>query len=89
MMVHRLLKSIHAPTCLRDQLQYREHVSVRETRGSVAGLLELPRVRTEFARRSFIFRAAARWNAAPSDVRDSGSLGGFRTRMRKWLSAAR
>ena len=56
-MMHRLLNSVHAPACLRNLLQYRECVSVRETRGSLAGQLQLPRVRTELARRSFGFRA--------------------------------
>ena len=86
-MVHRLLNSPDAPVCLRELLQYREQVSARETRGSVAGLLQLPRVHTELGRRSFRFRAAARWNEAPNDVRDAGTVSGFRTRMRKWLDS--
>ena len=85
-MAHRLLNSDEAPASLRELLQYREHVSVRETRGSVAGLLQLPRVRTELARRSFAFRAAAKWTEMPCDVRDAGTVREFRTRLRKWLS---
>ena len=84
-MVHRLLNSENAPEYLSRLFQYREQVSVRDTRGSVAGLLQLPRVRTELARRSFNFRAATKWNDAPSDVRDASTLRGFHTQMRRWL----
>ena len=86
LMVRHLLHRPDAPVCLRELLQYREQVSVRETRGSVAGLLQLPRVHTELGRRSFRFRAATRWNEAPNDVRDAGTVSGFRTGMRKWLA---
>ena len=85
-MMHRLLNSAHAPACLRNLLQYRECVSVRETRGSLAGQLQLPRVRTELARRSFGFRAVTCWNGAPGDMRGAGTVKAFHTQMQKWLT---
>ena len=61
-MLHRILFSSHAPNSLRDQITYRADVSERETRASVAGSLQLPRVRTEHSRRSFPYRAVLTWN---------------------------
>ena len=86
-MTYRLLNSTHAPSHLRDLLRRRDDVSERETRGSVAGLLQLPQVQRELARRSFSFRAVAGWNAAPADVRNASTPGAFRARMQKWRSA--
>ena len=86
-MTYRLLNSTYAPLHLRGLLRRRDEVSERETRGSVAGLLQLPQVNTELARRSFSFRAVACWNAAPGDVRSASTAGAFRARMRRWRSA--
>ena len=88
-MLHRLLYNVHAPVSLSGLLSYREDVYARETRASVAGLLHVPRVRTEHARRSFCCRATAKWNESPSDVRDAGTGKVFRTQMREWLTANR
>ena len=88
-MVHRLLYSVHAPVSLRDLLSYREDVSARETRASAAGLLHMPRVRTEHARRSFCSRSTTKWNEAPCDVRSAGSVAVFRTRIKEWLTVNR
>ena len=42
---------------LTEQLLLRSEVSARQTRAVVNGQLQLPRVRTEFARRSFMYRS--------------------------------
>ena len=47
-----------------EQITYRAEVSERETRASLAGSLQLPRVRTEHGRRSFPYWAVAAWNKA-------------------------
>ena len=86
-MVHRLLYDDNAPACLRNLMSYRGEVSSRETRSTAAGLLHMPRVRTEHARRSFRSRSAAKWNEAPGEVRDARAVAVFRTRMRKWVTA--
>ena len=60
--VHRLLTSHDAPEILRDKLVLRSDESARSTRATERGQLQLPRVRTEFARRGFLFRASKHWN---------------------------
>ena len=62
--VCHLTTSPDAPEFLRNRLAMRSDVSSRRTRASERGQLELPRVRTEFAKRSFMDRAAKAWNSA-------------------------
>ena len=62
--VHRILHSARSPACLKKRVIYRSAVSTRATRGTTVEQLELPRVRTEVARRSFAFRAVSKWNRA-------------------------
>ena len=72
-----LFRSIHdplAPDALRDRVVYRRDVAERDTRGTLSGLLQPPRVRREFARRFYTYRATARWNRSPSDVREARPL---------------
>lgn len=59
----RKLMSPDAPPALADIVRSRSEVSVRTTRGTCRGQLELPKVRTERARRTFPFRAVSAWNA--------------------------
>ena len=60
--MRRLLYSPHVPGLLSGRVPRRSEVSARQSRGSVSGQLELPRVRTELARRSFLSRAVRAWN---------------------------
>ena len=80
-----LLNHPEAPIGLTERIEHRRNVSVRDTRASVAGLLQLPRVRSEHARKSFFYRAPAQWNRAPDEVRGARSATGCRGRARKWL----
>ena len=57
-----------APELLRRRLVRRSDVSSRRTRATESGQLELPRARTEFARRGFFYRAASAWNASVLNV---------------------
>ena len=57
-----LLTSDTAPELLRNKLVLRSDRSARVTRATERGQMQLPRVKTEFARRSFIFRATKHWN---------------------------
>ena len=59
---------------LRERVIRRSDVSARHTRATADGQLQLPKVRTEFARRSFMFRAASEWNALPLDARRPTSV---------------
>ena len=60
-----------APASLCERVMYRDTVSVRETRATYAGQLQLPRVRIEQARKFFHFRAVTQWNNAPAVVRET------------------
>lgn len=60
--LRRLFDSPHAPELLRSRVVPRAAVSVRQSRATAAGQLQLPRVRTEHARRSFLCRAIRSWN---------------------------
>ena len=60
--MHRLLGPSCEAAALSEQLIRRGEVSARHTRAVANGQLQLPRVRTEFARRSFMYRATAAWN---------------------------
>ena len=73
--VRHLTTSADAPELLRCRVVRRSDVSLRRTRASDGGQLELPRARTELARRSFLHRAARAWNTAALDVTPSFSLG--------------
>ena len=63
-MVSQLLTSDGAPELLRNKLVLRSDKSVRSTRATERGQLQLPRLKTEFARRGFLFRASKHWNDA-------------------------
>ena len=66
-----VMRRLLSPSCeaqaLTEQLLHRSEVSVRQTRAVVKGQLQLPRVRTEFARRSFMYRAISAWNNVPGE----------------------
>ena len=83
--MHYLLNHPQAPNSLTEMVEYREQVSHKETRASLAGLLQLPRVRSEHARKSFFPRAIAQWNHAPVEVREARSAAACRRKARKWI----
>ena len=60
--IKRTLKNPDSSKHLREKLLSRADVSSRQTRATAGGMLQLPRVRTEHAKRGFHFRAAAAWN---------------------------
>ena len=84
-MIHRLFNHLYAPQCLLSSIDHRSDVSSKNTRAAAAGLLQLPRVRTELARRHFGFRALSLWNAAPASVREAGSSAGCKREAEEWL----
>ena len=85
--VHYLLNNLHAPKCLAHMLEHRSDVSSRQTRATENMQLELPRVRTEHARKFFHYRAAALWNSLPAEVRESRTIAMCRRRFRKLTNA--
>ena len=60
-LVNRLIAP-DAPPALSHIVQRRAEITQRRTRGSCEGLLEVPSIRTERARRSFPFRSVTTWN---------------------------
>ena len=69
MLVRELLSATCAPELLSERVVRRSDVSDRATRANAENVLQLPRVRTEMSRRSFLFRASSAWNGLSSDVR--------------------
>jgi len=70
--VDRALDSSQCPLALSAMFVRRAHVTVRETRAAVAGMLQLPKCRLAKTQREFAFRAASSWNAR-SAVPGAGS----------------
>ena len=66
--IRHLITTPDAPEMLRRRVTRRSDISSRRTRASDHGQLELPKVRTEFARRGFLYRAVHAWNAAARNV---------------------
>ena len=64
--MHRVLDESSPTNILRQQIVLPSDVSLRQTRAAEDGHLQLPRVRTEFARRAFMYRAVAAWNSCIS-----------------------
>ena len=77
-----------APDTLRELVVYRRDVTIRDTRGALAGVLQPPRMRRELAKRFFAYRATAAWNRSPSDVRDALTAQGCRRAVRAWLQVS-
>ena len=65
----RSLYHPYAPCRLRDCIVSRDCVSSRNTRATSAGLLQLPRVHTELAKRFYDYRAITAWNKSETDGR--------------------
>ena len=85
-MVHQLLNSLYSPQCLRNCISYRADVSARDTRAAATGQLQLPRVRTEVAKRFFAFRALSLWNEAPANVMEAKNSTAARQKAEGWLT---
>jgi len=83
--MHYLLNSPHAPLSLCESIVYRGEISGRDTRAVQAGALQLPRVRTEHAKRFFSYRATKQWNLAPAHVRETRTAAACRKCARNWI----
>ena len=76
--MYRLINDESAAELLRSRIVSHSHVYVRVTRATCDGRLEVPRARTEFARRSFFSRAVRSWNELPGDVRAAPPISVFK-----------
>ena len=50
--------------------------------------LYLPKLRTDYLKRSFSYSGASLWNDLPEDIRTTKSLRNFKRRIEKWLSVS-
>ena len=62
-LLNRIMAREEAPQAVKALLTFRSEVTDRSTRSAVAAALQLSRVRTELARRSFYYRAPHNWNS--------------------------
>ena len=72
--IDRLLHHPFAPRRQRDSIVHRRNVSVRDTRSTNAGFLQLPRVRTELAKRFYSYLATAMWNHGRGHGQEAASV---------------
>ena len=49
--------------------------------------LQIPKVRLEYAKRSFYFSGVKNWNDIPGNIREQESLARFKKRLRKYLQS--
>ena len=67
---------------LKSLVESRAVVLARSTRAVEAGQLQLPKVRTERARRFFMYRAVASWNGTTAPVREAPNAESCRRRVK-------
>lgn len=67
--LNRLMERENVPPAMSGLIMYRSQVMDRTSRSSAAALLQLPQVRTELARRSFVYRGFKNWNAQDASTR--------------------
>ena len=71
-------KALHglAPAYIKDMVH--EYQPARSLRSSQRSLLQVPRVRTAYGRRSFRYSAAMLWNELPEHVKSAQSVPAFK-----------
>ena len=77
--VFKTLRYDNSPVAIRRLFTQRSAVSVRETRASEKGDLQVSRCNRSASQRVFSHRAALAWSALPPTVRDKRSLAAFKT----------
>ena len=85
--MHYLVNCSYAPLCVSQRFKRRDDVSCRTTRATDRCNLDVPRVRTEQAKRFFSYRAVTRWNALPVTVRETKTARTCRKRYRELVSS--
>ena len=77
---------INSCYCLYLSQHLTQHVATRQTRSTALPLLTIPRIKTEFARRSYSYSASFIWNSLPSDVLYCNSEPTFKKHLKTFLS---
>ena len=81
--IHKILKHDTFSENLKSLVETRADISARSTRAVEAGQLQLPKVRSERARRFFTYRAVASWNGASPAVREAPTVRLCRKKVRE------
>ena len=81
-MTYKILHDL-CPENLRHKFTERSMISEYRTRNH--GDLQIPKVRLEYAKRSFYFSGVKNWKAIPDNVRERDSIARFRTGLRDYL----
>jgi len=71
------------PVYLKEHLVPRP--AARQTRSAAIPLLTVPRLTTDFARRSFSYAAPVTWNSLPANITLSDSEHGFKRQLKTFL----
>ena len=82
---HDLQKILHGlcPDNLRHKFVERSMISEYGTRNRRD--LQIPKIRLEYAKRSFYFSGVKNWNDIPGSIREQKSLARFKKTFRKYL----
>ena len=81
-MTYKILHDL-CPENLRHKFTERSMISEYRTRNH--GDLQIPKVRLEYAKRSFYFSGVKNWNDIPDNIRERDSIARFRTGLRDYL----
>ena len=81
-MTYKILHDL-CPENLRHKFTERSIISEYRTRNH--GDLQIPKVRLEYAKRSFYFSGVKTWNDIPDNIRERDSIARFRTGLRDYL----
>ena len=81
--IYKILNEKASSENLKALVESRADVSARSTRAVETGQLQLPKVRTERARRFFSYRAAASWNRVAPSIREAPTARSCGMRVRK------
>ena len=73
------------PPSLKDAFCLVKNTHKNSTRGSVTNKLSLPKVRTDFFKRTFLFNGPSVWNSLPETLRDSTCLPAFKKPLKTYL----
>ena len=76
--VFKALRCDDSPVAIRSLFTQRSDTSLRETRASERGDLQLPRCRLSATQRAFPYRAARAWNDLSPAVRELAAVRSFR-----------
>ncbi|KAI5708477.1 hypothetical protein M8J77_023403 [Diaphorina citri] len=87
LLLYNILHS-QGPQYFQDTLLYLQNITQYSTRAHNLNLLEIPRHRTQVYGNSYHVSAVRLWNSLHRDIRDSQSLGAFKTSLVKYLKGS-